>query len=44
MAISGSNTNVYAENQLVHRVTDIGTIIEGDGVYHMISASGDVTN
>jgi hypothetical protein len=44
MAISGSPSNVYAENHLVHRVTDIGSIIEGDGVYHMISASGDVTN
>jgi hypothetical protein len=44
IAISGSNNNVYAENQLVHRLNDIGSIIEGDGVYHMISGSQDTFN
>jgi len=44
IAVGGSDSKVYAENQLVHRLNDVGVIIEGSGIYHMISGSKDTFN
>lgn len=40
-AMSGSGT-VFAENQPVHRLNDLGIINEGEGDYTVISSSDDV--
>ena len=42
-AMSGSAT-VFAENQAVHRLNDLGIINEGDGDYIVISASDDASS